>query len=141
MQQKRSWYANWWAPLLYLLIILTSLFTVRTFYFETFSIPSGSMNPYLKPGEQLVITKHGFGNYRCLGVQILKTEPTKKPKRGDIIVFQYPQSPQIDYVKRVIGLPVDKIIYRNKVIYSKELFLLLKVKVKVLHLSLLIKQK
>lgn len=120
VQQKRSWYANWWAPLLCLSVVFTSLFCVRTFYFEPFSIPARSMSPSLKPGDQLVITKHGFGNYRYLGVQILKTEPTKKPNRGDIIVFQYPQSPQVDYVKRVIGLPGDRVIYRNKVIYLKE---------------------
>lgn len=120
VNQARSWYASWWATSSCFLLVFSLVIVLRAFYFEPFSIPAGSMSPALNPGDQLIVTKNGFGNYRYLGVQLLKTEPTDKPERGDIIVFQYPQNPQIDYVKRVIGLPGDKIIYRNKSIYIKE---------------------
>jgi len=118
--QARSWYASWWATFSCFLILLVSIVSLRAFYFEPFSIPASSMTPNLNPGDTLIITKNEFGNYRYLGFQLMKTEPTKKPERGDIIVFQYPQNPEIDYVKRVIGLPGDRIIYRNKSIYIKE---------------------
>lgn len=120
VSQKRSWYASWWATSSCFLILFLSVLSLRAFFFEPFSIPAGSMSPTLNAGDQLIVTKNGFGNYRYLGVQLLKTEPTEKPNRGDIIVFQFPQNPQIDYVKRVIGLPGDKVIYRNKNIYIKE---------------------
>lgn len=120
VSQKRAWYASWWGAASCFLLVFSLVITLRAFYFEPFSIPAGSMSPTLNPGDQLIVTKNGFGNYRYLGIQILKTEPTEKPSRGDIIVFQYPKNPQIDYVKRVIGLPGDKIIYQNKNIYIKE---------------------
>ena len=120
VNQARSWYASWWATSSCFLLVFSSVIVLRAFYFEPFSIPAGSMSPTLNPGDQLIVTKNGFGNYRYLGIQLLKTEPTEKPNRGDIIVFQYPQDPQIDYVKRVIALPGDKIIYRNKTIFIKE---------------------
>lgn len=120
VNQVRSWYASWWATSSCFILVLLSIFSVRAFYFEPFSIPAASMSPALNPGDQLLVTKNGFGNYRSLGIQLLKTEPTVKPERGDIIVFQYPKNPQIDYVKRVIGLPGDKVLYRNKNIYIKE---------------------
>ncbi len=120
VSQTRAWYASWWGAASCFLLVFSSIIVLRTFYFEPFSIPAGSMSPTLNPGDQLIVTKNGFGNYRYLGIQLLKTEPIEKPNRGDIIVFQYPQNPQIDYVKRVIGLPGDKIIYRNKSIYIKE---------------------
>jgi len=120
VNQVRSWYASWWATSSCFISVFLLLLSLRAFYVEPFSIPAGSMSPTLNPGDQLLVTKNGFGNYRYLGVQLLKTEPTVKPERGEIIVFQFPQNPQIDYVKRVIGLPGDKIIYRNKTIFIKE---------------------
>lgn len=120
VSQKRAWYASWCGTVSFYILVFISTIALRAFYFEPFSIPAGSMSPTLNPGDQLIVTKNGFGNYSYLGIQLLKTEPTEKPNRGDIIVFQYPQNPQIDYVKRVIGLPGDKIIYRNKAIFIKK---------------------
>lgn len=119
VRQARSWYASWWGTCSCFLLIFFSLAVLKAFYLEPFSIPAGSMSPTLNPGDQLIVTKKGFGNYRYHGIQLLKTAPTEKPNRGDIIVFQYPQNPEIDYVKRVIALPGDKIIYRNKTIFIK----------------------
>lgn len=117
--QVRKWYASWWATLGCFALFFTALFLVRTFFYEPFSIPAQSMSPTLKPGDQVIVSKVGHGNYRYLGMQIAKATPTKILKVGDVIVFQYPENPQIDYVKRVIGVPGDKIIYRNKRIVIK----------------------
>jgi signal peptidase I len=114
MQQVRRWYARWWvAPLAYL-VWLCALLGVRIFGVEFFVIPGSSMSPTLQIGQLVIVKKWGYGNYRLFGVQLVKTAPTVPIQRGDILVFQYPQNPTIDYVKRVIGLPGDKISYHDK---------------------------
>lgn len=120
VNQQRAWYASWWGTPLCFVATFGSLIAIRAFYYEPYSMPSRSMSPTLHPSQHLIISKAGFGNYRYLGFQLLKTKPTEKPSRGDIIVFQFPQNLQVDYIKRVIGLPGDRIIYRNKRIYIKK---------------------
>ena len=117
VNQPRGWYAFWWSPVVIYSGIMVIILFVRTFYFEPFAIPAGSMSPTLNPGDHLIVNKSGFGNYRAFGIPVLQTTPSNKPDRGDIIVFQYPSDPQIDFVKRVIAVPGDKVIYRNKTIY------------------------
>ena len=118
--QKRSWYASWWGTLICLSFAILALITVRGFYFEPVTLPSESMSPTLNLGDIALVSKNGYGNYRYYGYQLLKTEPSKSPNRGDIVVFQSPKNPEIDFIKRVIGLPGDKIIYRNKDIYIRK---------------------
>lgn len=119
-QAPRGCYASWWGTSLCFIAVMASLIALRSFYFEPFTIPAKSMSPTLNPGDQIIVGKSGFGNYRYLGMQVKTSIPSVKPARGDVIVFQYPPDPQIDYVKRVIGLPGDRIIYRNKSIYIKQ---------------------
>ena len=116
----RQWYAKWWVVLAITLSVFVIIVGVRVFFWEPFAIPSSAMSPTLKPGDHVVVSKSGFGNYRYGGLSIHRSEPSQFPQRGDIIVFQYPQNPDIDYVKRVIALPGDSIIYRDKNIYIKE---------------------
>lgn len=116
-EQVRHWYASWWATLLCFLLCFSFVFLVRTFLYEPFSIPAKSMSPTLNPGDQVVVSKMGYGNYRYLGMQVRRTVPTRKLKRGEIVVFQFPGNPNVDFVKRVVGLSGDKVIYRNKTVY------------------------
>ncbi len=117
--QRRPWYASWWGTLACFMLVASSIFTVRTFLFEPFSIPARSMSPTFNPGDYLIVNKQGVGNYLNLDMLIHKSEPTVKLNRGDVVVFQFPPSPQVQYIKRVIGLPGDTIIYRDKTIYIK----------------------
>jgi len=80
--------------------------------FEPFKIPSGSMIPTLLIGDLIVVNKYTYG----LKVPIANTRLTQgEPvKRGDVVVFRYPPNPNMDFIKRVIGLPGDKISYLNK---------------------------
>ena len=86
---------------------------IRTFLFEPFSIPSGSMKPTLLEGDYLFVSKYSYGfsrhsfpfsfppfNGRIFG---------KFPERGDVAVFKYTNDTSIDYIKRIVGLPGDKI--------------------------------
>jgi len=92
--------------------VILAVFIVRSFLFEPFRIPSGSMIPTLHVGDFILVNKFGYG-LRC-PVGSCKLVDIGEPKRGDAIVFKYPNDPSQDYIKRLIGLPGDKISYRNK---------------------------
>src|SRR6187455_822978 len=86
---------------------------IRTLLFQPFSIPSGSMRPTLLEGDYLFVTKWAYGYSR----HSLPFSPnifsgriwSSTPERGDVVVFKFPPNPSLDYIKRVIGLPGDKI--------------------------------
>lgn len=82
---------------------------LRSFLVEPFRIPSGSMMPTLLVGDFILVNKYEYG--LRLPVLNWKFFEINKPKRGDIVVFRYPQDPKIPYIKRIIGLPGDKIEY------------------------------
>jgi len=91
---------------------------LRAFFFEPFHIPSGSMIPTLLVGDFIFVNKMSYG------LRIPLTDPgrvhklgERPPKRGDVVVFINPQHPDIDYVKRVVGLPGDRVEIRDNVLY------------------------
>lgn len=98
---------------LFPVLLLVLLF--RSFLFEPFKIPSGSMIPTLWIGDFIVVSKYSYG----LRLPVLNTRilSTGEVKRGDVVVFRYPEDERINYIKRVIGLPGDTVGYRNKVLY------------------------
>lgn len=112
----RPWYSHWWGILGIYLMVVTPVFIFRSFFFEPFKIPAGSMAPTHVSGDYIIISKFGYGNYSAYGINLLQTTPTKKIQRGDVIVFSYPPQPKIDYVKRVIGLPGDLVSYKSKIL-------------------------
>ncbi len=85
---------------------------VRTFIIEPFKIPSGSMIPTLLVGDYLFVNKFSYGHR--LPFSRTRVFMEEGPKRGDIAVFEYPRDPRKDYIKRIVGLPGDHIVYRNK---------------------------
>ncbi|MGF1836390.1 signal peptidase I [Photobacterium sanguinicancri] len=113
-QGVRPWFARWWVTILCFLVMLSLLITIRVFFFDLFRVPANSMSPFLNPGDKLVVDKRGFGNYRYFGMQFSKIPASVNLERGDVIVFQYPKNTSIDFVKRIVALPGDKITYINK---------------------------
>lgn len=95
--------------------VLLIVFLLRSFLYEPFRIPSGSLEPTLMVGDFILVNKFDYGIR--LPVVHKKIYPTGDIKRGDIIVFRYPPKPSVDYIKRVIGLPGDHISYINKTLY------------------------
>jgi signal peptidase I len=98
-----------------LLIALILALVIRAFFFQAFSIPSGSMQPTLLIGDYLLVNKLSYGIRNPLTNRIWIS--IGKPHRGDVVVFIFPQDPSKDYIKRVVGLPGDKVEIRNKQVF------------------------
>jgi len=92
--------------------VLLIVLILRSFIAEPFRIPSGSMIPTLEIGDFILVNKFSYGVR--LPVIHTKIIDIDKPKRGDVAVFRYPIDGETDYIKRVIGLPGDKIHWENK---------------------------
>ena len=92
--------------------VLLFVLIIRSFIFEPFRIPSGSMMPTLLQGDFIFVKKFAYG--LRLPVTEAKVVETGSPERGDVIVFRLPSEPSINYIKRVIGLPGDKIVYEHQ---------------------------
>ncbi len=97
---------------------------IRTLLFQPFSIPSGSMRPTLLEGDYLFVTKWAYGYSRYslpLSPNIFSGRIwDTPPERGDVAVFKFPPNPSLDYIKRVIGLPGDRIQMRDGVLYIND---------------------
>jgi signal peptidase I len=94
--------------------ILLIVFLLRSFLYEPFRIPSGSLEPTLQVGDFVLVNKFDYGVR--LPVAHHKVYPYQEPHRGDIFVFRYPPNPSVNFIKRVIGLPGDHIKYHDKVL-------------------------
>lgn len=92
--------------------VILFVFVLRSFVVEPFRIPSGSMLPTLQNGDLILVNKFQYGIR--LPVIDKKIIDIGEPKRGDVLVFRYPVDTDVDYVKRVVGLPGDEILYQNK---------------------------
>ena len=105
----QPWWLDWTAGLFPVILIV---FLLRSFVFEPFKIPSGSMIPTLLIGDLILVNKFTYG----LRLPVANTRLTEghAVQRGDVVVFRYPPKPSVDYIKRVIGLPGDEVSYLNK---------------------------
>ena len=102
-------YARSFFPIFLIVLLL------RAFLVEPFRIPSGSMMPTLLVGDFILVNKFTYG----LRLPVTKTKLIElgQPERGDIVVFRWPVNPRLDYIKRVVGLPGDRISYRQKTLF------------------------
>jgi signal peptidase I len=105
----QPWWLDWTAGLF---PVILAVFLLRSFFFEPFKIPSGSMIPTLLVGDLILVNKFQYGiRLPVIGTKLIAN---KDPQRGDVMVFRYPVDPRIDYIKRVVGVPGDEVSYTNQ---------------------------
>jgi signal peptidase I len=108
-QGKEPWWVEYSKSFFPVILIV---FLLRSFLVEPFKIPSGSMLPTLLVGDFILVNKFTYGIR--LPILNVKLADVNTPGRGEIMVFRYPENPSLDYIKRVVGLPGDRVAYRNK---------------------------
>ncbi|HRI17388.1 MAG TPA: signal peptidase I [Burkholderiaceae bacterium] len=108
----QPWWLDWTAGLF---PVILAVFLLRSFLFEPFKIPSGSMIPTLLIGDLILVNKYHYGVR--LPVINKKIIANNDPQRGDVMVFRFPRDTSIDYIKRVVGVPGDEVSYRAQRLY------------------------
>jgi signal peptidase I len=108
----QPWWLDWTAGLFPVILVV---FLLRSFLFEPFKIPSGSMMPTLLVGDLILVNKFHYGVR--LPVINKKIIANHDPKRGDVMVFRFPKDPSTDYIKRVVGVPGDEVVFRNQQLF------------------------
>ena len=115
-QRRKTDKEPWWIeyPKSFFPVILI-VFLLRSFLVEPFKIPSGSMVPTLVVGDFILVNKFAYGiripliNKKIVGIG--------EPTRGDVMVFRFPEDTSLDYIKRVVGIPGDRVVYANKKLF------------------------
>ena len=108
--RKEGWLADYAKSLFPVFLVV---FFIRSFLFEPYKIPTGSMLPTLKIGDYVFVSKFSYGLRLPIGWKYTII-PTGHPKKGDIVVFHWPVNTNVNFIKRVVGVPGDHISYINK---------------------------
>ncbi|MCK4607957.1 MAG: signal peptidase I [Gammaproteobacteria bacterium] len=94
--------------------ILLIVLVIRSFLIQPYRVPTGSLEPTILPGDFIAVSQFAYGlRLPVLNYKIVKIG---EPKRGDIALFRWPENPSIIFIKRVVGVPGDHIVYRNKIL-------------------------
>lgn len=99
------------------LALIAMIIFFRAFFFDIKRLPSGAMSPSVLAGDFIITYRWPYGNYGAWGINIggpNELSEQEKPDYGDVITFKYPINPTVEYIKRIVGLPGDKISYKNK---------------------------
>ena len=111
---RRPWYSRWQGLAGIVAAFAVVVLGTRAFLFEPLYSSSESMTPSIEPHAHLIVKKWGYGNYGTYGIHLTRTAMSSEVRRGDIVVFEYPENTALTYAQRVVGLPGDKVSYYNK---------------------------
>lgn len=110
---SRPWYSRWYGMAGLFVAFVSVVFSARAFFYEPFRMPSGSMLPTIQVGSHMIVKKYGYGNYGTYGLTLANGGITAPLERGDLLVFDYPEDRSIQYIKRLIGLPGDTVVFND----------------------------
>lgn len=113
----RPAYSRWYGVIGAFACFAVLVLGVRAFVVEPFRAPSGSMLPTIPFRAVLLVKKWGYGNYGTFGLSVMRGAASAPLSRGDLIVFEFPSNRSVVYVKRLVGLPGDKVTYREKQLF------------------------
>lgn len=120
-RQKYPWYSRWYSLVLVFGLVPAALaLLIKSLLFQSFTIPAGSMAPTLRAGDYLITDKYAYGYSRFSFPFGLGPETRlfgSAPERGDVVVFRHPHDTEVDYVKRIVGLPGDRVQMRSGVLH------------------------
>ena len=119
-EQARPWFSRWYGLVGAAAAIVGVVFAFRSFAYEPFRQPSGSMLPTIPMAAPLVVQKWGYGNYGTFGRTLLRRPFSAPVARGDIVVFEFPKDRSVHFIKRLVALPGDKVTYRGKSLFVND---------------------
>ncbi|MDQ1815931.1 signal peptidase I [Massilia sp. CCM 9210] len=108
---------RWHVLLAIMLTYFTTVVGLRAFFYETFRAPSTSMAPAIESGAHLLVQKWGYGHASTFGITFASRPISAPMTRGDLIVFDFSLDPSQQYIKRLVGLPGDKVAYRDRQLF------------------------
>jgi signal peptidase I len=95
--------------------VLTIIWIIRSFLLQPYLVPTGSLEPTINPGDFIAVTQYSYGvRVPVIGDTVIDIA---KPQRGEIALFRWPENKDLLFIKRVIGVPGDHVVYRNKTLY------------------------
>lgn len=109
----RPGYSKWYGLVAVYVSVVAFALLFRSFLYEPFRMPSGSMLPTIQVGSYMLVQKYGYAHYDTFGVMVAHSEMTAPINRGDMVVFDSPDDSAVKFIKRVIGLPGDRVVYRE----------------------------
>lgn len=113
----RSWYSRWYGLVGVAIAVAVIVSMLRIFLYEPFRAPSTSMQPTIPRGATLLVKKWGYGHFSTMGIRLGSGEMSVPVQRGDVMAFDFPRDPGTTYLKRVVGLPGDQIVYHDKHVF------------------------
>ncbi|MDQ1834138.1 signal peptidase I [Massilia scottii] len=108
---------RWYALLAIALAYFIAVVGLRASFYEIFRAPATSMAPAIQPGANLLVQKWGYGHVSAFGITFASRPISAPMMRGDLIVFDFPLDPSQQYIKRLVGLPGDKVAYRDRQLF------------------------
>lgn len=115
--QQRPWYSRWYGLISVTVMFFATVFFIRTFVGQIYSVPSASMVPTVNPGDYIVVNRFGYGQYSSQYLGFLHKDVAQTVTHGDLIVFEWPTNRETTFVMRVVGLPGDRIEYQNRQLF------------------------